>query len=552
MNTLAPKRKRSTVTPAPATSSPSLRVYLRQSVGEDRNTHGVGAQRSICERFAVERGLPWAGRVEYVDVGFSRDDGARPEFLRLLQEAAPGDTIVIWERSRLGVDLDYAVAVRDLVQRRGAKVITASGDPIDASETGLVMEHMRANADGNELRRIRTRTREKLRERVLRGYVGGPLPFGLETYAERPGDPSSWKLGRVVPGEAAVVVRIASLYADGAGYVRIAQTLNADGVSAPGGGAWAHSLVWDVLNYNRPVYQHGLYEFGARGGKGGKFPPVSYTHSEWKIGTDELWARVEAAHASRTRDMKSAIANAAKHAFCGPGRCGVVVGPNGETCGAALSIQVDGRPGKKVRTYQCGKHRRGKSCPVRYRIRAEVLEAAVRDALVPWFKAAREAIRHAAREVEARVSKQAAPDVAGLTRELDAARAEQAKLVRLAVATGGEVDAVADALRAGQAKVKELEAQLTRASAPRTDARQLGRQIEQEANRRLAALEKALHGPDARDALHALFPSGLRILPAPDAFHVYAEGDVLPSVGHPDGCPTVGRIPFALSIPRAA
>ncbi|MCU1282870.1 MAG: Resolvase, terminal domain, partial [bacterium] len=189
MHTIAPKNNSAT-----ARSSPNvLRVYLRQSISEDRNTHGIAAQRSLCKVRALQldaTGAAWDSRVEYIDVGYSRDDDARPEYLRLQQDTKAGDTVLIWERSRLGVDLDYAVAVRNLVQRGGASVVVASGDAVDGSEIGLVMEHMRGTQDGGELRRIRTRTREKLRERVLAGYVGGSLPYGLETYAENSADPS--------------------------------------------------------------------------------------------------------------------------------------------------------------------------------------------------------------------------------------------------------------------------------------------------------------------------------------------------------------------------
>lgn len=534
---------------APSNGS-TLRVYLRQSIGEDRNTHGIDAQRGICESAATAQGLPWAAHVPYTDVGFSRDDLARPEYLKLIRETQAGDTILIWERSRLGVDLDYAIAVRDLVQRRGARVIVASGDPIDASDTGLVMEHMRGNADGGELRRIRSRTREKLRERVLRGYVGGDLPFGYETYPENPADPEkSWKRGRKVAAEEAIILRMAQLYVCGAGWLKIATILNREGVLPPGGGPkarknrmtsgkWSHSMVWDILHCT--LYRDGIYKFGTRGGKGGKFPPVSYHHPEWTIGDAELWARVDAAMKCRTTDMKGKIANQGKHTLSGVGRCAACLG--------ALSIQTDGRPGKKVSDYLCSRHRRGR-CKAKFRIRKAVLEDAIRIGLVDWFDLTRAAISEAAREIEARIAAQGAPDVAGIERELADARAEQARLVRLATATGGEVEAVVDALKSGQANVKRLEASLTRAQAPRADAALVARQIEREAVGRLDALRAALEGPDARDALHALFPSGLRILAKPDAFEVEGEGLQL-TCGQPDGLPHVGCTPFKVTIPR--
>src|SRR6185436_9016889 len=68
---------------------------------------------------------------------------------------------------------------------------------------------------------------------------------------------------------------------------------------------------------------------------------------------------------------------------------------------------------------------------------------------------------------------------------------------------------------------------------------------------RLDALRAALNGPDARDALHALFPRGLRVRSAPDAFLVDAEGvaAILPAEPEPRAFPadpagsTTGRTP---------
>jgi hypothetical protein len=103
-------------------------------------------------------------------------------------------------------------------------------------------------------------------------------------------------------------------------------------------------------------------------------------------------------------------------------------------------------------------------------------------------------------------------------------------LIKLAVATGGEVDAVADALKAGQGKIKALEAARVRATAPRADAGKVGREIAAAATARLQRLREALNGPDAREALHALFPHGLTLNRASDganAFLVAGEGEII-------------------------
>ncbi|MCU1276512.1 MAG: recombinase, partial [bacterium] len=319
-----------------------------------------------------------------------------------------------------------------------------------------------------------------------------------------------------VKAEAAVIVRMAKMYLDGAGWLKIAQILNRDGIASPGGSEWSRSQVWEVLHCS--VYRDGVYTFGTSGGKGGKIPPVSYPHPEWKVGDDALWARVDAALVARTSDMRSKL-NASKHTLSGVGRCAA--------CRGGLSAQIDGKPGKKVTSYQCSNHRRGGKCKVRDRIRADLFERMVRAGLDSWFDAMRAAITLAVRKVETRIAGQTAPDVAGIERELASARAEQQRLVKLAVATGGDVEAVTDALKAGQVNVRRLEAAHVRATAPRSDTKLIAREIEAGAVQRLDALKKALHGPTARETLRAMFPQGLNLRAAPHAFDVSGDGEIV-------------------------
>ena len=45
------------------------------------------------------------------------------------------------------------------------------------------------------------------------------------------------------------------------------------------------------------------------------------------------------------------------------------------------------------------------------------------------------------------------------------------------------------------------------------------------------ALRAALHGPDAREALRAMFPQGINLRAAPDAFHLDGDGVIdLPGI----------------------
>jgi len=153
----------------------TIRIYLRQSREQEQQKESIPTQRAECARLADLLGLAsrWSNRVEYIDIDRSGDDfTGREELTRLLREASPGDRILAWKQDRLGRDMiDSAAAIRELVKYRQCALYTVETGTVavtldSAEQTAMVM--FRGMVAQGELERIRSRTRDGLRQRARR------------------------------------------------------------------------------------------------------------------------------------------------------------------------------------------------------------------------------------------------------------------------------------------------------------------------------------------------------------------------------------------------
>jgi len=233
-------------------------VYARKSTDQA----GVADEAKSVAR-QVEHATAYAGRKGwtvdpahvYVDDGVSGAEfTTRPGFLQLmaaLKPRAPFQVLVMSEESRLGREqIETAYALKQLSQA-GVRVFLYLDDrerTID-SPTDKVLLSVVTFADEVERERARQRTHEAMLRKARALHVTGGRVYG---YQNRPVFDSAGirqHVLRVVdPDQAAVVSRIFTLCAEGAGITRIAKTLNAEAVAPPRRAAgWAPSAIREIL-----------------------------------------------------------------------------------------------------------------------------------------------------------------------------------------------------------------------------------------------------------------------------------------------------------------
>jgi DNA invertase Pin-like site-specific DNA recombinase len=143
--------------------------------------------------------------------------------------------LLVAKRDRLGRDVLLVAMTERLVQRKGARVVSAAGEGNGDTPADALMRTMLDAFAQFERAMIATRTKSALAAKRARGFRAGTVPFGYVADAS----------GRLSPdaGEQRVLSLVAELR--GAGYTlrAISDELNAQGYSTRRGTAWRHQYV---------------------------------------------------------------------------------------------------------------------------------------------------------------------------------------------------------------------------------------------------------------------------------------------------------------------
>lgn len=175
--------------------------------------------------------------------------------LQLLLASIREDGVeAVWviEQSRLtrADELEVALLMRELRERRVVVIVDERPRDLNTIDERF-MFRIQSAVDEAEHARIRERMMRGKRERNMQGRkASGTTAYGYENPPH--GHPLRGQI-QVVPHEAAVVHRIFTQIAAGAGVRATALQLTAEGVPAPRGGRWGKSTIRRILD--NPVYR---------------------------------------------------------------------------------------------------------------------------------------------------------------------------------------------------------------------------------------------------------------------------------------------------------
>ncbi len=210
-------------------------IYCRLS-DEDRNkkdktqqSESIQNQKSLLTEYCQKSN--WQIQGIYCDEDMSGADKTRPEFLRMLAECERGniDIVLCKTQSRFSREIETVEHyIHGKFLEWGVRFIGLL-DYVD-TEDARNKKSRQINGLINEwyLEDLSENVKKTLRHKKEQGiYTGAFAPYGYKILKEFPG-----KL--FIDEEAAAVVeRIYSMYECGNGYVKIAQTLNEEGIPNP-------------------------------------------------------------------------------------------------------------------------------------------------------------------------------------------------------------------------------------------------------------------------------------------------------------------------------
>ena len=368
-------------------------LYFRLSQEDERQGESVSIdnQRSMLRKYAEEHGFEIHD--EYIDDGVSGTTFGRPDVQRLLDDAKTGviNTIIVKDLSRFGRNyIEVGQYVDYVFPAFGIRFI-AIQDNVDtenrdsnAMEMMPIMNIFNEWHAANTSKKIRAVKKAHAKEGI---YTAKKAAYGYKIGTDKKRTP-------VIDEETAPIVRrIFEMYASGISPIKIAETLNLEGVMSPATyaysqigqkpkpnvmGLWTATTIREMLN--KIIYIGHMAQL--------RWTSLSYKNhkrfrndeSEWAIVynthepiiSQELWNRCQERKKSVAKGRRTKVGYT--HPLSGFLFCA--------DCGnkMKLSTAVSRSTGKRLYRFDCGYHiRYGKAYCFSHFIAASILEEIVLD-----------------------------------------------------------------------------------------------------------------------------------------------------------------------------
>ena len=229
---------------------PMTPVALYARVSSDRQDVdlSVAAQLRALRDFAERNGYVVAR--EYIDEAESGRTSNRPQFTKMLDEAAQQDApfqeILVWKFSRFTRKREHAVAFKSMLRRRGIRV-TSITEHADDTPTGKLMEAIIESVDEFYSENLAQEVTRGMREAASRGFwVASRPPYGYKRVKVADGGKERPTLVLNPPVDD-IVRRIFDMAVNGKSVLDITRTLNDEGIPTTTGKPWLKTTVHRLL-----------------------------------------------------------------------------------------------------------------------------------------------------------------------------------------------------------------------------------------------------------------------------------------------------------------
>lgn len=458
-------------------------VYCRKSTEQNvaDEQKSVARQVEHARSYAARKGWTVNDDLVFVDDGISGAEFTnRPGFLRLmnsLKPRAPFQVLIMSEESRLGREaIETSYALKQIIVA-GVRVFFYLEDrerTLD-SPTDKIMLSLQTFADEIERERGRLRTYDAMQRKARAGHVCGGRTFGYENVEiVGPDGRRSHVERRVVETEAAIVQRIFALSAEGHGFKAIAKRLNDERAPSPRAQrgrsqSWAPSSVREVLFrdayrgvtiWNKTKKRNGWGVIASRPRPASEW--VEVAAPDLRIVTDGIWSaahgRLDAARrlylgATKGRAFgRPVVGSVSRYLLTNLAACGC--------CDGALRVRTRNDNGRgRLSFYGCaGYHERGRAvCRNNADVPMPAADAALIDALLSNVLD-RDVLRDAVEEAVALLMGAGQHDqLQAIEADIATTDKERQHLVA-AIAAGGQLAGLLDALQGREATLTALDA----------------------------------------------------------------------------------------------
>lgn len=167
---------------------PRVAIYARVSTDEQADEgHSIDAQVRLCRELCARKG--WIIAAEYVDAGLSGTTTRRPEFQRMMHDARRKefDIIAVHKLDRFSRSLVDTLTLLAELAHVGISFCSATEDFDFTTPIGRVLLAMLAAFAQYYIDNLRAETKKGKRERALKGFYNGVVPFGYQSVPKEQG-----------------------------------------------------------------------------------------------------------------------------------------------------------------------------------------------------------------------------------------------------------------------------------------------------------------------------------------------------------------------------
>lgn len=322
---------------------------------------------------------------EYIDEARSATTDDRPNFLRMIKDISSGrikvDYVLVHKLDRFARNrYDSAIYRRELAQH-GVKLI-AVAQPMGDGPESIILEAMIEAMAEYYSKNLSNEVKTKMKEHARQGkHMGGIPPLGYDVATQEDGT----KKYVINEHEAQAVRLIFRMVADGYGYSKIIDALNARGYKTKRGNKFGKNSIYEILRNEKYI---GTYVFNktASGKMGKRNNHATKDENEIikipgaipAIITMEEWEAVQKIMKSREKGSRARQRSEVVYILTGKAVCG--------ECGATYTgkSQTAGRSKKKYSLYSCSAKKQKRTCSNKD-VRKEVLENYVLDQIEKIF-----------------------------------------------------------------------------------------------------------------------------------------------------------------------
>lgn len=200
-------------------------VFYGRYSSANQTEQSIEGQLHVCEKYAAENDILIVGK--YIDRALSGTTDKRPQFLQMIADSSAGtfDTVLVYKLDRFARNRYDSAIHKKKLRDNGVRVVSAT-EPLSDTPEGIILEGLLEGIDEYFSKELSRKCKRGLKESCDKGYfICNTVPLGYKKVDRRL---------EIDPETLPIIQRIFTEYAGGKSPERIANELNAAGLTVNG------------------------------------------------------------------------------------------------------------------------------------------------------------------------------------------------------------------------------------------------------------------------------------------------------------------------------